>query len=51
MQRRQVATSRSRPEQKEKKKRKIFFGPAPYVLSFSKWRKTMEIWKNARLID
>ena len=27
---------------------KIFFGPAPYVLSFPKWRKTMEIWKNTR---
>ena len=27
---------------------KIFFGPAPYVLSFSKLRKTMEIWKNTR---
>ena len=27
---------------------KIFFGLAPYVLSFSKWRKTMEIWKNTR---
>ena len=24
---------------------KIFFGPAHYVLSFPKWRKTMEIWK------
>ena len=28
--------------------RKIFFGPAPYVLSVQKWRKTMEIWKNTR---
>ena len=27
---------------------KIFFGPAPHVLSFPKWRKTMEIWKNTR---
>ena len=27
---------------------KIFFGTAPYVLSFPKWRKTMEIWKNTR---
>ena len=24
---------------------KILFGPAPYVLSFPKWRKTMEVWK------
>ena len=27
---------------------KIFFGPAPYVLSFPYCRKTMEIWKNTR---
>ena len=27
---------------------KRFFGPAPYVLSFPKWRKTMEICKNTR---
>ena len=27
---------------------KIFIGPAPYVLSFPKWRKNMEIWKNTR---
>ena len=27
---------------------KIFFGSAHYVLSFPKWRKTMEIWKNTR---
>ena len=27
---------------------KKIFGLAPYVLSFPKWRKTMEIWKNTR---
>ena len=27
---------------------KKLFGPAPYVISFPKLRKTMEIWKNTR---